>query len=170
MGPWEQCTCNHTTTRIVWEIQGINLNIICLFDINVGFYRCGLNNDLKGSPQPEAKPRAVVSFPAHWWARTDLNRSIRGISSYRDAIWRHKTWWTLVQIKFCCLTAPSHYTNQFTYHWWYLVVFTYGNFTGIFEISTLDVNLKSSNNVITAFSSDDKLRIVLHINLGSVHS
>ena len=29
-----------------------------------------------------------------------------------DAIWRHGTWTTLVQIMICCLTAPSHYLNQ----------------------------------------------------------
>ena len=29
-----------------------------------------------------------------------------------DAIWRHRTRSTLVQIMACCLTAPSHYLNQ----------------------------------------------------------
>ena len=29
-----------------------------------------------------------------------------------DAIWRHVTRSTLVQIMACCLTAPSHYLNQ----------------------------------------------------------
>ena len=26
-----------------------------------------------------------------------------------DAIWRHRTWSTLVKVMACCLTAPSHY-------------------------------------------------------------
>ena len=29
-----------------------------------------------------------------------------------DAIWRHGSWSTLVQVMVCCLTAPSHYLNQ----------------------------------------------------------
>ena len=29
-----------------------------------------------------------------------------------DAIWRHKSGSTLVQVMACCLTAPSHYLNQ----------------------------------------------------------
>ena len=36
-----------------------------------------------------------------------------------DAIWRWRSWSTLVQVMACCLTAPSHYLNQswmLTYH------------------------------------------------------
>ena len=33
------------------------------------------------------------------------------ISSIDDAIWRHGSLWTLVQVMACCLTAPSHWTN-----------------------------------------------------------
>ena len=29
------------------------------------------------------------------------------------AIWRHRTWSTLIQVMACCLTAPSHYLNQY---------------------------------------------------------
>ena len=29
-----------------------------------------------------------------------------------DAIWRWRSWSTLVQVMVCCLTAPSHYLNQ----------------------------------------------------------
>ena len=29
-----------------------------------------------------------------------------------DAIWRWRSWSTLVQVMTCCLTAPSHYLNQ----------------------------------------------------------
>ena len=29
-----------------------------------------------------------------------------------DAIWRHRSWSTLAQVRACCLTAPSHYLNQ----------------------------------------------------------
>ena len=29
-----------------------------------------------------------------------------------DAIWRHRSGLTLVQVMACCLTAPSHYLNQ----------------------------------------------------------
>ena len=29
-----------------------------------------------------------------------------------DAIWSWRSWSTLVQVKACCLTAPSHYLNQ----------------------------------------------------------
>ena len=29
-----------------------------------------------------------------------------------DAIWRHRTWSTLVQVMACCLMAPTHYLNQ----------------------------------------------------------
>ena len=29
-----------------------------------------------------------------------------------DAIWRQRTWSTLVQVMACCLMAPSHYLNQ----------------------------------------------------------
>ena len=29
-----------------------------------------------------------------------------------DAIWRWRSWLTLVQVMACCLTAPSHYLNQ----------------------------------------------------------
>ena len=29
-----------------------------------------------------------------------------------DAIWRWRSWSTLVQVMACCLTAPSHYMNQ----------------------------------------------------------
>ena len=29
-----------------------------------------------------------------------------------DAIWRQRSWSTLVQVMACCLTAPSHYLNQ----------------------------------------------------------
>ena len=28
-------------------------------------------------------------------------------------IWRHRSWWTLAQIVACCLTALSHYLNQY---------------------------------------------------------
>ena len=39
---------------------------------------------------------------------------IRAINSLgpSDAIWRWRSWATLVQIMACCLTAPSHYLNQ----------------------------------------------------------
>ena len=30
-----------------------------------------------------------------------------------DAIWRWRSWSTLVQVMACCLTAPSHYLNEF---------------------------------------------------------
>ena len=30
-----------------------------------------------------------------------------------DAIWRQWSWTTLAQVMACCLTAPSHYLNQF---------------------------------------------------------
>ena len=30
-----------------------------------------------------------------------------------DAIWRHRSGSTLAQVMACCLTAPSHYLNQF---------------------------------------------------------
>ena len=30
-----------------------------------------------------------------------------------DAIWRLRSWSTLVQVMACCLTAPSHYLNRF---------------------------------------------------------
>ena len=30
-----------------------------------------------------------------------------------DAIWRWRSWSTLVQVMACCLTAPSHYLNQY---------------------------------------------------------
>ena len=29
-----------------------------------------------------------------------------------DAMWRWRSWSTLVQVMVCCLTAPSHYLNQ----------------------------------------------------------
>ena len=29
-----------------------------------------------------------------------------------DAIWRQRSWTTLVQVMACCLTAPSHHLNQ----------------------------------------------------------
>ena len=30
-----------------------------------------------------------------------------------DTIWRHGSWSTLIQVMACCLTAPSHYLNQY---------------------------------------------------------
>ena len=30
-----------------------------------------------------------------------------------DAIWRQRSGWTLAQVRACCLTAPSHYLNQY---------------------------------------------------------
>ena len=30
-----------------------------------------------------------------------------------DTIWWHRSWSTLVQVMACCLTAPSHYLNQY---------------------------------------------------------
>ena len=30
-----------------------------------------------------------------------------------NAIWRHRSWSTWVQVMACCLTTPSHYLNQF---------------------------------------------------------
>ena len=30
-----------------------------------------------------------------------------------DTIWWHKSGWTLAQVMACCLTAPSHYLNQY---------------------------------------------------------
>ena len=30
-----------------------------------------------------------------------------------DAIWRQRSWSSLVQVMTCCLTAPSHYLNQY---------------------------------------------------------
>ena len=29
-----------------------------------------------------------------------------------DATWHHRSWWAVVQVMTCCLTAPSHYLNQ----------------------------------------------------------
>ena len=34
-----------------------------------------------------------------------------------DTIWRHKSGSTLAQVMACCLTAPSHYLNQ----WWPII-------------------------------------------------
>ena len=34
-----------------------------------------------------------------------------------DTIWRHRSGSTLAQVMACCLTAPSHYLNQ----WWLII-------------------------------------------------
>ena len=42
------------------------------------------------------------------------NFTANGLNSLgpSDAIWRWRSWSTLVQLMACCLTAPSHYLNQ----------------------------------------------------------
>ena len=50
------------------------------------------------------------------WGQQILKRYI--ISSCCDAnIWRHRSGSTLAQVIACCLTAPSHYLNQY----WFII-------------------------------------------------
>ena len=49
----------------------------------------------------------VIVFDAQ-----DITRSMLNSSGPTDAIWRWRSWSTLVQVMACCLTAPSHYLNQ----------------------------------------------------------
>ena len=51
----------------------------------------------------------VIVFDAQ-----DITRSMLNSSGPTDAIWRWRSWSTLVQVMAWCLTAPSHYLNQ---HW-----------------------------------------------------
>ena len=61
----------------------------------------------------------TLSIPFLIW---NLNKIFRkqkwivsfGLNSLRHslAIWRHRTWSTLVQAMVCCLTVPNHYLNQ----------------------------------------------------------
>ena len=45
-----------------------------------------------------------------------------------DTIWGHRSWSTLAQAMACCLTAPSHYLNQYWHHQWGLVALISGQF------------------------------------------
>ena len=54
------------------------------------------------------------------WSRCHLQGAIVTASVYLfnslrpgDAIWQHRTGSTLAQVMACCLTAPSHYLNQY---------------------------------------------------------
>ena len=64
----------------------------------------------------------------------------------RDTIWRHRSKSTLVQVMACCLTAPSHYMNQ----WWLIINNVLGHSPeGIsqemLQISIIDVTLKMTS-------------------------
>ena len=45
------------------------------------------------------------------WHGLQINTNINSLG-HSDAIWRWRSWSTLVQVMACCLTAPSHYLNQ----------------------------------------------------------
>ena len=53
-------------------------------------------------------PLAVTSF-VFWGVRNLEFNSLRP----SDTIWRHRSGSTLAQVMACCLTAPSHYLNQY---------------------------------------------------------
>ena len=73
--------------------------------------------------------RVIVKFVArgynkfHWQLSSNLSSSLQDrtgivqvlVNSLRpsDAIWRWRSWSTLVQSMACCLMAPSHYLNQY---------------------------------------------------------
>ena len=52
----------------------------------------------------------MIFFQAHQLLLPHIN-SLRP----RDATWRHRSGSTLPQVMACCLTAPSHYLNQWNY-------------------------------------------------------
>ena len=61
--------------------------------------------------------------PSHFWEMlknenmfyVSWNKSCTAVNS--DAIWRHRSESTLAQVMAWCLTAPSHYLNQY----WFLI-------------------------------------------------
>ena len=53
-----------------------------------------------------------------------------------DAIWRQRSWTTLVQVMACCLTAPSHHLNQ-CWHQQSLVTINWGLFQKRYPIHKL---------------------------------
>ena len=62
-------------------------------------------------------PQETSHYLNQWWTRSPTSYGINRlhwVNSLRpsDAIWRHRSGSTLVQVMACCLTALSHYLNQ----------------------------------------------------------
>ena len=69
-----------------------------------------------GIPCPELWSSLTAAWHRWTWTFRKYNSFVISIliKSLRpsDAIWRHRSRTTLVQVMACCLTAPSHYLNQ----------------------------------------------------------
>ena len=84
-----QLSCGYTAQIWPWYAIGI---------------QCFDNGEKSGKWR---KGEIILIFPAAWVSVYQL------ISlEPSDAIWRWRSWSTLVQVMACCLTAPSHYLKQ----------------------------------------------------------
>ena len=61
-------------------------------------------------------PRILQHKSVNYYIKSRFHTILNSLGS-SDAIWRPKTWSTLAQVMACCLTAPSHYLNQ----WWLII-------------------------------------------------
>ena len=60
---------------------------------------------------------SAASEELRWWFSLMWCQVIINSLWHSDAIWHHRYGSTLVQVMDCCLTAPSHYLNQ----WWCII-------------------------------------------------
>ena len=83
------CMTNHW---LLWRPAYLFVVILCLYDYAV--------------KKPTASATATATTTSSTTTATTTT------TKYTDAIWRHRIRSTLVQVKACCLSSPSHYPNQ----------------------------------------------------------
>ena len=119
---WRHCNviriflvqCNWYTTLVSYFDQHL-----CLFGHQAIFWRVYLRSRNWFRSWTNAAWH-VSSLDPKWWCKRvwifvdDLTLSDMNSLLISDAIWRQRYWSTMAQIMSCCLSAPSHYLNQ----WW----------------------------------------------------
>ena len=127
---WLEENVSHTLCKYFSKSQSVQkisidyIDMLHILALSTGMLRWGLID-------------AVTMY------RTQIN--INSLWS-RWAIWKHRSWSTLMQVMACCLTAPSHYPNQCDIAISEVLLYSpEGSLRGMHNISMLHMCLKIIN-------------------------
>ena len=98
---WNQISNSHDSSRTEIRFQ-------------IHMTAAGLKSDFKFTRHPITRPHGRVMGCLLWgfWSKL-INSLWPG-----DTIWRQRSGSTLAQVMACCLSAPSHYLNQY----WLIII------------------------------------------------
>ena len=99
---------------LLWQLKRFEARIPLFKSLD-----CPLALAAAGMNQRFTRYPPVINHNLGWcnWGLNQITNIFQKILPFNslgpsDAIWRWRSWSTLVQVMACCLTAPSHYLNQ----------------------------------------------------------